>query len=102
MDDGYDEEMDDGDVIESKSENGSLDADEIEKAKEGQEKSDLDENNSENSKGFGDMEEEEEEDDEEEEEAEAAAQVEKERLLDIYVEELPDEIINSKMSEEQQ
>ena len=48
------------------------------------------------------MEEEEEEDDEEEEEAEAAAQVEKERLLDMYVEELPDEIINSKMSEEQQ
>ena len=39
-------------------------------------------------------------DEEEEEEQEMAAEIEKQRLLDIFVEELPTEILNSKIPEE--
>ena len=46
--------------------------------------------------------EEDEEEDEELDEEEAAAQAEKERLLDLFVEELPDEVIASGLPEEQQ
>lgn len=73
MEDGYDEEMDDlGD------------------AKDNEEES-----NDEDSQGFGEMEE------EEEDEQEMAAEMEKQRLLDLFVEELPQEIINSAIPEEQ-
>lgn len=50
---------------------------------------------SQGSDGYGDM-------DEDEEEEQEMAEIEKQRLLDIYVEELPEEIINSGVPEEQQ
>jgi len=48
------------------------------------------------SDGYGDM------DEDEEEEQEMAAEIEKQRLLDIFVEELPDEILSSGIPEDQQ
>lgn len=67
-------------------------SDEGERSGGGDHESDED---SQGSDGYGDV-------DEEEEEELEMAEIEKQRLLDIYVEELPEEIINSGVPEEQQ
>ena len=80
--DGYDEEMDE--VVAA-----PVNPD---KEKEKNE----DESAEEDSQGYGEMEE------EEEDEQEMAAEIEKQKLLDQFVEELPDEIIASTIPEDQQ
>jgi hypothetical protein len=63
---------------------------------EDKDKEENEESNEHDSQGFGEME------DEDEDEQEVAAEIEKQRLLDLFVEELPEEIIKSKIPEEQQ
>lgn len=80
--DGYDEEMDE--VVAAPT-NPDKDKEHNEDEESGEE----------DSQGYGEMEE------EEEDEQEMAAEMEKQRLLDLFVEELPDEIISSSIPEDQ-
>jgi chromatin remodeling complex protein RSC6 len=80
--DGYDEEMDE---IVAAPVNPDKEKDQNEDEESGEE----------DSQGYGEMEE------EEEDEQEMAAEIEKQRLLDLFVEELPDEIIISSIPEDQ-
>jgi chromatin remodeling complex protein RSC6 len=79
--DGYDEEMDE------------IVAAPVNPDKEKEQNED--DESGEDSQGYGEMEE------EEEDEQEMAAEIEKQRLLDLFVEELPDEIISSTIPEDQ-
>lgn len=79
--------------VEAEEKSGSGHSDDAEQSGGGENDSDKDSGGSD---AYSDM------DEDEEDEHEMAADVEKQRLLDLYVEELPDEVINSDVPEEQQ
>jgi hypothetical protein len=79
--------------VEAEEKSGSGHSDDAEQSGGGDNDSDKDSGGSD---AYSDM------DEDEEDEHEMAADVEKQRLLDLYVEELPDEVINSDIPEEQQ
>ena len=79
--------------VEAEEKSGSGHSDEGEESGAGENDSDKDSGGSD---AYSDM------DEDEEDEHEMAADMEKQRLLDLYVEELPDEVISSDIPEEQQ